>query len=88
MANFYGVKAEVTLEGVIYSFLAIINKEELLGEWQQSCFPTEGYDGKNTSPPSLQDIRDTMETSYTCVFPETYKMNIFLALPIGTASLE
>ena len=30
-----------------------------------------------------------METSYACVFPETFKMmNIFLALPIGTASVE
>ena len=38
LANFYGEKAEVTFEGVTYSSLAIINKEELLeellGEWQ------------------------------------------------------
>ena len=34
LANFYGEKAEITFEGVIYSSLAIINKEELLGEWQ------------------------------------------------------
>ena len=44
---------------------------------------------KNTSPPSLQEIKDTMETSYACIFPETFKMmNIFLALPIGSASVE
>ena len=44
---------------------------------------------KNTSPPSLQDIKDTMETSYTCIFPETFKIiNLFLVLPIGTASVE
>ena len=44
---------------------------------------------KNTSPPSLQDIKDTMETSYACIFPETFKMmNFFQALPIGTASVE
>ena len=44
---------------------------------------------KSTSPPSLQDIKDSMETSFACTFPETFKiMNIFLALPIGTASVE
>ena len=37
----------------------------------------------------MQDIKDTMETSYACIFPETFKiMNIFLALPIGIASVE
>ena len=34
LANFYGEKAEVKFEGLTYSSLAIINKEELLGEWQ------------------------------------------------------
>ena len=34
LANFYGEKSEVTFEGVTYSSLAIISKEELLGEWQ------------------------------------------------------
>ena len=34
LANFYGEKAEVTFERVTYSSLAIINKEEFLGEWQ------------------------------------------------------
>ncbi len=30
-----------------------------------------------------------METSYVCIFPEMFKMmNIFLALPIGTVSVE
>ena len=34
LANYYGEKAEVTFEEVTYSSLAIINNEELLGEWQ------------------------------------------------------
>ena len=34
LANFYGESAEVMFEGVTYSSLVIINKEELLGEWQ------------------------------------------------------
>ena len=43
---------------------------------------------KHTRLPSLHDIKDTMETSYD-IFPETFKMmNIFLALPIGIASVE
>ena len=32
LANFYGEKAAVKFEGVTYSSLANINKEELLGE--------------------------------------------------------
>ena len=34
--------------------------------------------GKKTIAPSLHDIKDTMETSYACIFPERFKMmNIF-----------
>ena len=41
---------------------------------------------KNTSPPSLQDTKDTTETSYACILPGTFKiMNIFLAFLTGTA---
>ena len=88
--NFYGEKAEVTFEGVTYSSLATINKEELLGEWQifkRAVFQEKKDDEKNnTSSPSMLDIKDPMETSYACIFPETFKSkNIFLELPIGTA---
>ena len=34
LANFCGKKAVVTFEGVTYSSLAILNKEEFLGVWQ------------------------------------------------------
>ena len=30
----------------------------------------------------------TKETSYACIFPENFKINIFLVLPIGTDSVE
>ena len=90
LAHFYGEKAEVAFEVVTYSSLAIINKEELPGEWhvfQRAVFQEKVMMEKNTIPPSLQDIKDTMET-YACIF-ETFKvMNIFLALPISTASVE
>ena len=37
----------------------------------------------------MQDIKDIMYTSFACIFPETFKMmNIFLALPIGRASVD
>ena len=37
----------------------------------------------------MQYIKETMETSYAWIFPETFKiMIIFLAIPIGTASVE
>ena len=80
-------------EGVRYSSLAIFNKEELHGEWhffKRAFFQEKKVMmEKNTSPPSLQDIKGTMETSYTCIFPETFKMmNFFLAFPICTASVE
>ena len=90
LANFYEEKVEVTFEGVTYASLAIINKEELLGEWQvfkRAVFQEKKVMmEKNTSPPSLQDIKDTMETNYACIFPETFKM-VFLVLPIGTAQV-
>ena len=61
----------VTFEGVTYSSLAIINKEELLGEWQflRELFSQEKtvMMENNTSPPSWQDIKDTLETSYACI---------------------
>ena len=45
--------------------------------------------GKNISPPSLQDIKDTMEMTYACTRLETFKMmSIFLVLSIGTALVE
>ena len=77
----------------LHILLFLLSKEELLGEWQvfkRAVFQEKKVMvEKNTSPPSLQDIKDTMEASYACIFPETFKMmNISLVLPIGTASVE
>ena len=53
-ANFYGEKSEITFEEVTYSSLAIINEEELLGEWQvfkRAIFQEKKViDGKKTPP--------------------------------------
>ena len=85
LANFYGEKAVVTFEGVTYSSLAIINKEELLGEWQifkRAVFQEKKVMMGKKHHPSTCMTKDTMETSYACIFPETFKrMKIFLALP-------
>ena len=56
LANVYGEKAEVTFEGVTYSSLAIINKEELLGEWQvfkRAVFQEKKVMMGKTTPPSI-----------------------------------
>ena len=53
LANFYGEKTEVTFEGVTYSSLAIINKEESLGEWQifkRAIFQEKKVMMKKTQP--------------------------------------
>ena len=45
--------------------------------------------GKKHQPSIFARHKRCMETSYACMFPETFKMmNIFLALPIGTASVK
>ena len=79
-------------EEVSYSLLAIINKRiaRILTSFKRALFQEKKVMmEKNTSPPSLQDIKGTMETSYLCKFPEIFKMiNFFLALPLGTASVE
>ena len=94
LANLYREKAYVTFEGVTYSSLAII-KRRIARRMTKFFFKRAVFQKKkammekNTSPPSLQDIKDTMETIYACIFPETLKMmTIFLALPMGTASVE
>ena len=82
-------KAKVTFEGATYCSLAIINKEELLGEWEVFKRAVIQEKMVNTSPPPLQDIKDSMETSYACIFAETIKMmNIFQVFPIGTALVK
>ena len=49
-------RTEVTFDGVTYSPLAIINKEELLGEWQvfkRAVFHEKKFMMKKTHQPSL-----------------------------------
>ena len=53
-------------------------------------FIYNGTKNKSVSP-SMKDILDEMEKSHTYggIFPETWKlMNIMMALPVETASVE
>ena len=64
--DFFRVNAEVTFDGASYSSLAIINKEELLGGWKvikRAVFQEKNgiMEKKSTIPPSLKDIKDTLE---------------------------
>ena len=86
-------KTEITFEGFTYSSLASINKEELLGEWQvfkRAIFQEKKVMMEKIPGLHLCKAKNTMETCYACyLFSETFKMmNIFLVLPIGTASVE
>ena len=56
LANSCGEKTEVMFEGVTYSSLAIINKEELLGEWQvfkRAAFQEKKVMMGKKTPPSI-----------------------------------
>ena len=81
LANFYGEKAEVTLEGVTYSSLAIINKEKMLGEWQvfkRAVFQeNKVMMGKKTASIIARHKRHH-GNKLSCILPEAFKMmNIF-----------
>ena len=56
LANVYGEKNRVTIDRVTYSPLAIINKEELLGEWQlfnRAVFHEKKFMMKKTHHPFI-----------------------------------
>ena len=91
LANLYGEKPEVMLEGITYSSLAIINKEELLGEWQdfkRAVFQEKAMMEKNHQLSIFARHKRHHGNKLCLYIPETFKMNIFLVLPIGTASVN
>ena len=97
LAQFYGSEVTVVYDGVTFSSPPLINKDEILVEWrlfkraliQESRLVRE--EKKTAKAPNLQDVKVRMEASgaYTGIFPEMFKLlNIILALPVGTASVE
>ena len=73
-------------EGVTYSSLAVINKEELLGEWE--FFLRELFSKsmmEKTHQPSIFARHKRHHGNKLCLY---ISRNFFLALPIGTASVE
>ena len=63
-------RTEVTFDGVTYSLLAIINKEELLGEWQvfkRALFRENKYIMKIKHQPSLLARRKRQHGNKLCL---------------------
>ena len=78
LANSMEKKQWYRLTGLHILLLLLSIKKNCLenGNFFRERFPQEEiYDEKKHQPPSLQDIKDTMETSYVCIFPEAF-MNI------------
>ena len=97
LAEFYGKEAEVQYAGMTYTSPPLLNGDELLSEWKifRHAFLLEKKSimehKKESRSPSMQDIFVEMETTHTYggIFPETWKLlNIMMALPVGTASVE
>ena len=85
-------KAGNVWRGYIF-FSDIINKEELLGEWQvfkRAVFQEKKVMMEKKHQASIiARLKDTMDTCYACIIPEIFKMlNISPVLQIGTASVE
>ncbi len=97
LVDFYGKEATVEFEGTTYTSLPVVDTEEVMGKWTvfKRAFAKEkkAFMEKNklTKPPTLQHVKTEMESTsaYTDIFPEIFKlMNLSLALPVGTASVE
>ena len=93
LVDFYGKEATLEFEETTYISL-LVDTEEVMAEWRvfKRAF-AKAFMEKNklTKPPTLQDVKAEMESTsaYTDIFPEIFKlMNLILALPVGTASVE
>ena len=94
LADFYGKEAVVEFEG---TSPAIIKREELFSEWpifKRAFFHEKkgmmiSSNAQDPKAPSMQEIKVEMESNYSVIFPEIFKiMNILLVIPVGTASVE
>ena len=92
LADFYGNEATIVFEGTSYTSPAVVNKDELLLEWptfKRAIFQEKKSMLQSKNSVSMQEIKKEMEASFLAIFPETFKlMDILLALPIGTATVE
>lgn len=97
LAQFYGSEAKISYEGQDYTSPPLLDKDNLIGEWQvfkrALKQETKLFMEKNklTKMPTMSEVKVHMESTgaYTGIFPETFKLlNIILVLPVGTASVE
>ena len=97
LAAFYGHEAEVKFQGEMFKFPPVVDGEVLTSEWpvfrrallhEKQAFMSS----KNlTKSPTFQQLYPAIQSSdaYGGIFPEMLKlMNIILALPVGTATVE
>ena len=97
LAAFYGHEAEVKFQGEMFKFPPVVDGEVLTSEWpvfrrallhEKQAFMSS----KNlTKSPTFQQLYPAIQSSdaYGGIFSEMFKlMNIILALPVGTATVE
>ena len=97
LAAFYGHEAEVKFQGEMFKFPPVVDGEVLTSEWpvfQRALLHEKQafMSSKNlTKSPTFQQLYPAIQSSdaYGGIFPEMFKlMNIILALPVGTATVE
>ena len=95
MLNFYGKEARVDYGDQTYTFPPLIDSDGVLSEWRifKRAFAKEiqTLHTRINKAPTLLQVKAEMESQggYLDLFPETFKLlNILLALPVGTASVE
>ena len=97
LADFYGKEASVDYLGVTYTSAPLVDRDELLSEWKifrrALCKEKELIVRlkKLSTPPSMQEVLQSMRATeaYKGIFPQTFTLiNILLALPVGTATVE
>ena len=96
LANFYGREATVVYHDVSYTSPPLLDQKELISEWK--IFRRALYKEKLIiqtkellTNPTMQEVLQSMQTTeaYRGIFPQTFTLlNILLAIPVGTASVE
>jgi len=97
LAEFYGQEATVVFNDTTYTSPSLIDGDELVTEWRlfkRALLQEKVAIMEKSSlsrQPTMQEVKTNMESSeaYTGIFVQTFKLlNIILALPVGTATVE
>jgi len=97
LAEFYGTETKITYYNVTFTSPPLVDHDEHISEWnvfRRALCKERDFFVSSTGQskcPSLKDLIQSLETTgaYKGIFPHTFKLlSIFLALPIGTATVE